>query len=156
MGKCFEFDKKAMAVGLEARDREDVLKKMAQLLYNAGYVLDTYGEAIIQRERNFPTGLPTGENGVAIPHTDVCHVKAPMIAVGILKSPVEFNSMGGMEEVVSVKIIFMLAMNNGDNQVKLLSQLMQIIQDQDLLEQLSSAQSVSDICTLLDGKIYLD
>ncbi|CUH94679.1 hypothetical protein P22_0745 [Propionispora sp. 2/2-37] len=155
MGKCFEFDKKAMAVGLEASDQEDVLKQMAQTLYNAGYVLDSYGEAIIQRERSFPTGLPTGENGVAIPHTDVCHVKAPMIAVGTLKAPVEFKSMGGLEEVVPVKIIFMLAMKNSDNQVKLLSQLMQIIQDQELLEQLAAAQSVSDVITLLNGKIYL-
>lgn len=155
MGTCFEFDREVMAVCLEASDQEDVLKKMAQKLYNADYVLETYSEAIILRERSFPTGLPTGINGVAIPHTDVCHVKAPMIAVGTLKTPVEFKSMGGLEETVPVKIIFMLAMNSGDNQVRLLSQLMQVIQDQHLLEQLAAAKSVSDLVKLLNGKIHL-
>ncbi|SFL47959.1 PTS sugar transporter subunit IIA [Pelosinus propionicus] len=154
MGKCFEFDEKVIAVGLEVRDREDALRQMSQMLYKAGYVRDTYSEAIIRRERSFPTGLPTGENGVAIPHTDICHVIAPMIAVGIFKTPVEFQNMGDIEEAIHVKIIFMLAMNHCDNQVKLLSELMQIIQDQSLLNQLCITQSVTDISRLLKDKIH--
>ncbi|MBP2659330.1 MAG: sugar transporter subunit [Firmicutes bacterium] len=154
MGKCFEFDEKVIAVGLEVSDREDALRQMAQMLHNAGYVRDTYGEAIIRRERTFPTGLPTGENGVAIPHTDICHVIAPMIAVGILKTPVEFQNMGDIEDAIHVKIMFMLAMNNCDNQVRLLSELMQIIQDQYLLKKLCIAQSVTEIGRLLKDKIH--
>jgi PTS system galactitol-specific IIA component len=154
MGKCFEFDERVIAVDLEVSDREDALRQMAQMLQDAGYVRDTYSEAIIRRERTFPTGLPTGENGVAIPHTDICHVIDPMIAVGILKAPVEFQNMGDIEDAVNVKIMFMLAMNNCDNQVRLLSELMQIIQDQCLLAKLCTAQSVADISLLLSNKIH--
>lgn len=154
MEKCFEFDEKVIAVGLEDGNRDDALRQMAQRLYSAGYVRDTYSEAIILREHIFPTGLPTGENGVAIPHTDVCHVITPMIAVGVMKTPVQFQSMGDLEDTVNVKIIFMLAMNNCDNQVKLLSELMQVIQDQDLLKKLCTAPSVTDICLLLSNKIH--
>ncbi len=154
MGKCFEFDEKVIAVGLVVRDREDALRQIAQMLHKAGYVQDTYTEAIIRRERAFPTGLPTEENGVAIPHTDICHVIAPMIAVGILKTPVDFQNMGDIEDAIPIKIIFMLAMNNCDNQVRLLSELMQIIQDQYLLKKLCVAQSIADIGRLLKDKIH--
>jgi PTS system galactitol-specific IIA component len=154
MAKCFEFDEKVIAVGLKVSDREDALRQMAQMLQDAGYVRDTYSEAIIRRERTFPTGLPTGENGVAIPHTDICHVITPMIAVGILKTPVEFQNMGDIEDAINVKIMFMLAMNNSDNQVRLLSELMQIIQDQSLLNKLCTAQSITDISLLLSNKIH--
>lgn len=155
MGNFFEFDEKVIAIGLKAGDWEAALRQVARLLYNAGYVKETYTAAIIQRERSFPTGLPTGENGVAIPHTDICHVKAPMIAVGTFQDPVPFQNMGGTEEPVPVRLMFMLAMQQSDNQVRLLSQLMQIIQDQTLLEQLCAAKSVAHIRHLLNGRIQL-
>ena len=39
---------------------------------------------MITREERFPTGLDTGNFGIAIPHTDGIHVNKPAIAIAIL------------------------------------------------------------------------
>ena len=58
-----------------------------------------------------------------------------MVAVATLKEPIEFNSMGGgKEDKLWVKIIFMLAMKDGNEQLPMLQSLMDIIQDNELLK----------------------
>ncbi|WP_019554652.1 PTS sugar transporter subunit IIA [Propionispira raffinosivorans] len=153
MEKIFKFDETVIRVGIEAVDCYDALDQLANTLCNAGYVKKSYVDAIITREKIFPTGLPTGKYGVAIPHADICHVNSSMIAVGILKDPVEFKNMGDIEDTVSTKIIFMLAMNNSENQVKLLSAFMGNLQDQELLKNLAEAKNVHSVIKLIDGKI---
>lgn len=153
MAQVFEFDERVIQTGVEAETSAEALKKIGAVLVETGYVKESYIDAIIEREKNFPTGLPTGENGVAIPHTDVCHVIRPMIAVGILKKPVLFKNMGDHNQEVPVKIVFMLAMNNCDNQVKLLSAFMGNLQDQNLLDGLANAENAQCVAALMKGKI---
>ncbi len=153
MEHIFTFDEKVISVGLQADDCYDALRQMSAMLYQAGYVKESYQEAIISRERIFPTGLPTGGVGVAIPHADACHVKASMIAVGILENPVRFKNITNAEVEENVKIIFMMAMNNSERQVKLLSAFMANLQDQKLLQQLTRAADVAAVAALLKGKI---
>ena len=63
---------KLIFIDVEAKDREEAIGKMAKELYKKGYVKESYINAILDREKVFPTGLPTEEVGVAIPHTDSC------------------------------------------------------------------------------------
>ncbi len=156
MEKIFEFDERVIRVGVEAKDCSAALRYMGTVLYEAGYVKKSYIEAIITREKNFPTGLPTGEYSVAIPHTDSCHVTTSMIAIGILKYPVKFKNMGDSNDEVSVKIIFMLAMNNSENQLKLLSAFMGNLQDQSLLKNLAESKDVASVVKLVEGKIKFE
>lgn len=153
MEKIFKFDENVIRVGIEAVDCYDALDQLANTLYDTGYVKKSYMEAIIAREKIFPTGLPTGKYGVAIPHSDICHVNSSMIAIGMLKDPVDFKNMGDIEDKVAVKIIFMLAMNNCENQVKLLSTFMGNLQDQELLKNLAEAKDTHSVIKLIDGKI---
>ena len=39
--------------------RDEAVLKLAQLLEAGGYVKDTFGQAVLEREKVFPTGLPT-------------------------------------------------------------------------------------------------
>lgn len=153
MAQIFKFDEQVIQTGIEAETAAEALEKIGAKLVEAGYVKNSYIAAIVEREKHFPTGLPTGENGVAIPHTDICHVMKPMIAVGILKEPVQFQNMGDHTQTVAVKIIFMLAMNHCDNQIKLLSAFMENLQDQVLLDQLANASSARRVAELMKGKI---
>jgi len=59
-----------------------------------GYVSEEFAEDVWEREKIFPTGLPTQPFGVAIPHADPDHVKQSAVCLGILNSPVFFNQMG--------------------------------------------------------------
>lgn len=153
MEKTFQFDTSVNQIALEANDAKDALKKISSLLYDFGYVKDTYPEAIITREKSFPTGLPFEKCGIALPHTDCCHVNKPMISISTLKTPVVFKNMGDASQDVSVKMIFMLAMNKSENQLQLLSELMENLQDNILMENLLQAHSSEELTKLMSGRI---
>ena len=115
-------DQNLVMINLEAETQQEALEKLAGRLYETGYVKETYAQAILEREKVFPTGLPTEGYGVAIPHTDVEHVHKPAVALGILQKPVKFNLMGDLnpESQVDVQIMFMLAIKEPHMQLELL------------------------------------
>lgn len=139
-------------IDAEAEGKEEIIKKLANLLISKGYAKESYLEAILERERIFPTGLPTEGVGVAIPHADIKHVIKPAIAVAILKNPVQFNVMGNPEEKVSVKIIFMLAITDPNVQLKLLQDLMEVFQNKELLLKLAVSKDVDTVLKLMTIK----
>ncbi len=122
-------------VGLEAPGREAVLRTLAGALEAKGYVYDTYPDAVVARETEYPTGLQTSV-GTAIPHADVEHAREPGIAVATLASPVGFTAMGTDDERVDVRAVFMMAITDADAQVTVLGQLVEALQDDELLRRL--------------------
>src|SRR5690625_1806714 len=128
------FDSSVILLDVEANTKEEVLRTMAANLEEKDLIKDSYVEAVIAREQEFATGLPTAGYSVAIPHTDVEHVNQKTISVAILKDPVEFGVMGDPDETTPVKLVFMLAMDKADSQLSLLQRLMQIFQDEDTLQ----------------------
>ncbi|MCC0648256.1 PTS sugar transporter subunit IIA [Clostridioides sp. ZZV15-6598] len=137
---------------IEVSSNEDALKFLGQRLFNEQYVKEGYTEAVIAREKKYATGLPTGVYGVAIPHTDIVHVNEPGIAIGILNEPVKFIMMGTDDTEIDVKVIFMLAVKEPQEQLQLLERLMTIFQDENMLNNIIdlSEESVSD---LLNSKL---
>lgn len=140
-------------IHLEAENREEVLKALAKLLISSGYVKESFLEAILEREKVFPTGLPTEGVGVAIPHADIIHVVKPAIAIGVLKKPVKFLIMGNPEEEVDVKLVFMLAINEPTMQINLLKNLVFLFQDKKLLHQLSETKNKKELISILSRSI---
>lgn len=140
-------DRDLVMLNLEANTQTEALEKLAARLFEVGYVKETYAKAILEREKVFPTGLPTEGYGVAIPHTDVEHVIKPAIALGILQKPVKFNLMGDLDpnNQVDVQILFMLAIKEPHMQLKLLQDIMEIIQDSELLNKMVKAEDVETL-----------
>jgi PTS system galactitol-specific IIA component len=126
---------------LEASSDQAAIEKLAMFLHEKGMVKESYINAIMEREKVFSTGLPTGSIGVAIPHTDVEHVNEPAVAIGILKDPVPFTVMASDDDKVDVKVMFMLAVKEPHAQIELLSTLMGVLSDPELLKTISEAPS---------------
>ncbi|HCZ7184759.1 TPA: PTS sugar transporter subunit IIA [Staphylococcus aureus] len=63
--------KENIMLNLSATDKESVLSQMSDVLFQNGFVKSTFKDAVIDREKEFATGLPTHLCSVAIPHTDV-------------------------------------------------------------------------------------
>ena len=78
---------------VEASTKEEVIYLLADALERQGFVKDTYKDAILAREKEYPTGLPSTSPVVAIPHADNNLVNTTSIAVAALKSPVKFHNM---------------------------------------------------------------
>lgn len=143
------FDRKITFFELEASDRQDALKKMADSLYAAELVSASFHEGIIEREESFPTGLAVEPYGIAIPHTDADKVITPQIAFASLKKPVKFQMMGNGQEM-DVSLIFMLALKKAEDQLAMLQRLMGIFQDRSLLEELAACKNQTDLDYLLN------
>ena len=52
-----ELDKSVIVPDLEAETWEDVMKSLGQKLIDEGYTKESYIDALITREKDFPTGL---------------------------------------------------------------------------------------------------
>ena len=78
----------------EFESQESFYREIADRLYKKGLVKETFGQALIDREAVFPTGLKTETFEIAIPHTDVEHVEEVFIAVVRFKTPIPYAHMG--------------------------------------------------------------
>lgn len=134
-----------VVMDMDAKDANEAIGKLAEVLYKNNFVKKSYIKAVQERERIFPTGLPTEGVGVAIPHTDVEHVNIPTMAIAILDKPVRFNMMGIAKEEIDVQILFMMAIKEPEAQIELLQKLMDIFQDKEILEQILRSKTPSEV-----------
>lgn len=140
---------KLVLINIEATSSIHAIELVANHLNKGGYVTNGYKEAVINREKLYPTGLQTLSEGIAIPHTDPQFVISEAIAIATLAMPVQFKQMEQPESNLDVKILFMLAINNPMKQVKTLQELTRIIQNKDILEQLCKAKDSNNVIASL-------
>ncbi len=144
-------DPAAIALGVEANSSEEVIRLLAGRLEALGCVKPSYADAVVRREATMPTGLPLGRSeNVAIPHTDPEHVLKPGIALGVLSRPVDFANMEDPDEAVPVGIVFLLAINDRDNQIDMLQEIMDTIQCEEALTGLKNATAIEDVSSILN------
>jgi PTS system galactitol-specific IIA component len=136
----------------EADSAEDALRALAAVLYDDGAVKDTYFDAMMERERAYPTGLPTEGIKVALPHAGVEHVHYSALAVATLAHPVKFHEMGAPDNELDVEIILMLANADPDEQVQTLRRLVDMFDEPASLVALKEAATSAEVVRLLrDG-----
>lgn len=127
-------------VPLIAATWEDAIRQLGGALQEAGYVKETFIPAVVAREIEFPTGLEAPSIGVAIPHTDACHVSDSAIAIGLLKKPIPFGKMGGCaQETVDVSVVILMAVDHPEQQVPAILRLLGILQDQKAIQRVASS-----------------
>lgn len=139
---------KLVYLNLEAKDSKEALTKLAGKLLDAGYVKDTFTDAVLAREVEFPTGLDFGSMGIAIPHTDSIHVNKQAIAIAVLKEPVEFVEMGTEDDKVKAECMFMMAIEKPESQITFLSKMMDMFQTEGRLEAIKAAKSEEEAADL--------
>lgn len=124
--------------------KEELFKNATNYLVEKGYVSSDFESALNEREREFPTGLPTSPP-VAIPHTDGGFVKNDTILCIVNKTEVAFNEMGGDEEdIVLPRVFFMLVLGEGATHLAQLQNLIEKIQGGELVEKSLAAKSLEE------------
>lgn len=118
---------------IDKDDNVEVLEFLSNELVDKGYVKPSFLEGVLEREKVYPTGIDTGDIKVAIPHTDSEHVLESCIAVGVLEKPVVFKDIVDPNGMVDVDIVFILAIAEAENQVQVLTKLMSIFSEKELL-----------------------
>ena len=115
---------------VEADSDEGLIRTLAAEAERLGYVKAGWADAVIRRERIYPTGLPTEVMKVAVPHAmERDQVNTPVIIVATLKRPVNFKEMGDGEQDVPVDVVFMLAVCGDKAQLTILQSVVGMFSD---------------------------
>lgn len=138
---------------LKVKTQEEVLDCLSKKLLELGFVKDEYVEAIKQREKEYPTGLPSTDPVVAIPHANYEMVKKTTLAIATLNEPVLFENMENHQEKLPVRIVIMMAIGEPHGQIEMLQKIVGIIQNQDLRKKMITASNDKELLDLLEQAI---
>ncbi|MFM1652618.1 PTS sugar transporter subunit IIA [Brevibacillus sp. B_LB10_24] len=133
----------------KAASAEEVIKQLSDLFLAHDIVKESYCEAVVERERQYPTGLPSKEVFIAIPHTDSSHVKESGIAIATLETPVSFGMMGDAEKKLDVGLVMLLAIADPQKQLELLKNIMGVLSNGSLLKSIKEASTAEQVAGVL-------
>lgn len=130
---------------VDAKDAEDAIRQVGQKFLNAGFVKDTYIDAVVAREVTYPTGLQLADIAVAMPHTDPQHVNRPGVCIAQLAHPVTFVHMGDPDTLVQAEMLFMMAIKDPDEQVALLQKVLSVFQQPEVVAEFRAAKTDDEL-----------
>ena len=136
-------------INMEWSTKEEFFQQVHDKVFGLGYVTEDFNKKILEREGIFPTALNLGEYGVAIPHTDAEYIKEEFISICTFKDSIELSSMEDQNEKVQVKLAFVLGLNQPHNQLQVLTELMSIIQNKELVEGLINSSNTEEVLEIV-------
>ena len=115
---------------------EQVERRIAGILTEQGYAKDTYAQAIVDREANFPTALDMSGLNVAIPHCDVANV--------------DWHKMDDPDDTCKVSVVVMLALTEAHAHLEMLQKVIAFVQDQELVAKVIEANTADEAFALVE------
>lgn len=143
-------DERLVSFAYPATSKDDILKGLGKMMYDAGKVndLNRYVDGLYEREAEFSTGVG---NGVAIPHCKSDCVKEAAFTLVKLKEPVDWGET--LDDLPVDYVIMLAAPNTSDNvHLTMLSRLAANLMDDDFRDGLKCAKSIEEIKTLFTSK----
>jgi len=128
-----------------------VITLLCERLVAKGYVEPSYCQAVLERERRFPTGLPTLPYHTAIPHADADGVKRTGVAIAILEQPIPFRAMDDPDKYLDIRVVLLIAVADPARQISMLQWVCTALQNQDVVEALASAQKPEVVLAILNA-----
>ena len=139
------FKKELVFHKLSVADKGEFFTTLSQKAFELGRVTDQFEVNVKKREENFPTGIQLEDFAIAIPHTDAEYVKEEFIAVAVFEEPVKFSSMEDANAVLDVRAAFMLGLNQPHSQLEVLTELMGIFQDKEVMNKIVNSSSKEEL-----------
>lgn len=125
-------------VPLAARDKDGVLRELVELLLDGdgGQQKDDVLGAILERERQFPTGIGYG---VAVPHGKTPAMSSLGVVAGTTPAPVPYETIDGEP----VRLFFLLAgpESLAGEHVKVLSRISRLVRREPVRQRLLQART---------------
>ncbi|MHB1978825.1 PTS galactitol transporter subunit IIA [Escherichia coli] len=119
--------------GISFVDRSEVLTHIGNEMLAKGVVHDTWPQALIAREAEFPTGIMLEQHAIAIPHCEAIHAKSSAIYLLRPTNKVHFQQADDDNDV-AVSLVIALIVENPQQQLKLLRCLFGKLQQPDIVE----------------------
>ncbi len=136
-------------VDVKAENQEEVIHQLYKALLSQNKVRTSFYDAVIAREKEYPTGLELGKWNVAIPHVVPQHVLSSALGIAVLEKPVAFYRMDDSSETVNAKVVFNIALGQEGKQIEVLQKIMGIVTNADVMDQIVQAGSPEKIIDIL-------
>lgn len=143
------FQKELIKLNAEFSSTDEMFEALSNDLIENGYAETSFKQAIIEREKEFPTGLSTETEQLAIPHTDTKHIKKPFIYIVKLNQPLRFLQMATTDTWLDINIIFMLGIKEPSKQVGLLSLIIDKFKDEQFVNMFNSISTEEEMLAIL-------
>ena len=120
-----------------ANSSEEAITLCGEALHKAGIVGEDFGKACVEREKDYPTGLPTAK---------VSGIKENAICLLKLESPVVFRRLDDDTEQVETDLIFNLAIKDPNEHLQVLQRMMEFLNNKEVLlkcKELSNEETVA-------------
>jgi fructose-specific phosphotransferase system IIA component len=132
-----------IALDIEARDKQELLAGLVDLLVRSGRARDAAGlmSELLKREQVMSTGIGAG---IAIPHALTNDVDALVLVFGRTREPMDFQAVDGRP----VDLVFMLVGPKAPSNsayVKLLARVSRLLQSEAFKERLRDAENPDEV-----------
>lgn len=142
--------KELIMLNASAENSTDIITQLCARLQQAGCIGYKYCAEVLEREKDYPTGLPSEGVTVAIPHAFSHDVTETAVAVAVLKEPVTFRDISDYDEELQVSVVFLLANTaGGDGHMDSLQELMDCMSRPALLIAVRDAVNEEEIVDIL-------
>ena len=128
---------------------DDMIRAAGEAAVRLGYAEEGFAEDVIEREKEYPTGL-CAVMPIAIPHVST-HCRDSFMALVTLQKPLLFEPMDGRGDKLPVEIVFVFGLVDHRDQVKVLQQLAKMFKDRDVLQQLKEAATDAEGLALVEA-----
>ncbi len=136
-------------VPLENKEKEGAIEELVNLLDEHGLLNDKENvlKAVLTREKTRSTGIGAG---IAIPHGKFKAAKELIMAVGITKDPIDFNSVDG--EGVKIIILLVSPIDQTGPHIQALARISRIMLDKEFKAKLENAENAEEVYDLIKQK----
>lgn len=136
-------------VGLESEEKEEVFEEMVQLFVENDLIKDRDAalQAILEREEKMSTGIA---RWLAIPHGKIAEAKGLLIAVGISKEGIEYDSLDG-EPVYVVIMVFAEEGNPGPH-IEALAEISRLFSIPGFTSKMCAAQTPQEVLQMIKNE----
>jgi mannitol/fructose-specific phosphotransferase system IIA component (Ntr-type) len=131
-----------IALGIAARDKQELLGKLVDRLLQSGRVRDAAGlmGELLKREQVMSTGIG---GGIAIPHALTNDIDTLVLVFGRTAAPMDFQALDGQP----VDLVFMLVGPKSASSVyvKLLARVSRLLQSEHFKDRLRASPDPADV-----------
>lgn len=134
---------------LDSTDKESAIEALVQLLAHSGQLTNSQDafQAIMDREQQRSTGIGSG---IAIPHGKCASAKELVMAMGIMKDPIDFESIDG--KPVKIIVLLVSPLDCTGPHIQALARISRLMLDETFKAKLEKAASPEEVYDLISNK----
>ncbi|MHC4616630.1 MAG: PTS sugar transporter subunit IIA [Planctomycetota bacterium] len=136
-------------VPLQAKDKKSAINELVDLLDTNGQLLEKNIalDAVFTREQTRSTGIGSG---IAIPHGKCKAVKELVMAVGVARQPIDFESIDG--KPVTIIILLVSPVDQTGPHIQALARISRLMLDTHFRQSVENADSGEQVYELFSKK----